>query len=409
MTTKSISDQTEQKQKHIVLAGGGTGGHIYPCLALVDDLKSHNFKISYIGEKDSLEEKLAKQHKLDFYAVSAIKFKRGLSIDNLKNNLQIPTKLCSATDESKHILQKIGADVIFSKGGFVSLPTALAGLKLGIPTLAHESDVTLGLANRIASLFGAKMLKGNPKSTFKGTYVGIPLRKDLFAISKKDAKAKLGITSRKKVVLVVGGSSGAKTLNRAIADNLSTLTKHYYVILIAGKDKADFDKYLSQQMDNFDSQNCTKNSTATVTNESDKKSNTAKSKSKTDSLKGSKSNSSSPKQDNFLCIDYAKNINIYLNSADMIISRAGATAIAEISALKKRALFVPLSNNSSRGDQVLNAEIAREYGANTIDDDQNLQANLVSAIDTTMQNSPMRPIETNANRNILTEICDSLS
>ena len=230
-----------QKQV-VVFTGGGTGGHIYPNLALIPDFEKRGFSAVYIGaDGDSQERRLAKSHEIPYYAVPTVKFSRAHNLSGLKNNLKIPSTLKAGIKEAKSILKKISPALVFSKGGFVSLPVVIAASKLNIPVFAHESDATLGLANRIAKFYGANILKGNPAAEFEGKFVGIPLRHELFSAEKQIALTKLGVeqanTGAKRILLIIGGSSGAQVFNDFVLDNLSALTKKFFVLHITGRGK----------------------------------------------------------------------------------------------------------------------------------------------------------------------------
>ena len=189
--------------KKILFTGGGTGGHIYPNLAIMDLLKNE-YEIVYIGLNNSLEEKLiSKDYK--FYGISAVKFVRSLTL----KNLLIPFKLIKSISECKKILKKEKPDLIFSKGGFVSLPVVLAGHKLNIPCLTHESDFTLGLANKIMSKkckYVLTSFENTSKQVKNGLYVGSPIRKEILNVNKNTLKTHLNLNSNKKTLLVMCGS-----------------------------------------------------------------------------------------------------------------------------------------------------------------------------------------------------------
>ena len=347
-------------KKIAVFTGGGTGGHIYPNLALIPDFKDADFSPVYIGGKgDTQEKRLAKLHSIPYFAVDTVKFSRSMSVDAIKNNLSIPAALSKGVREAKAVLENLSPAFIFSKGGFVSLPVVIAASKLGVPTFAHESDATLGLANKLAKLFGATILKGNPDSTFKGEYVGIPLRNELFLANKRDARAKLGIETDKKVLLILGGSSGAQVFNDFAKKNVNSLAKKYFVLHVSGKNKQ-----------------------------------------------------SNVSHDDCMSFEYADDMATFYAASDVVLSRAGATAVFEISALKKRAVFVPLPKGASRGDQIFNAELAKRYGAQTVeqtDDEKTFFDNLLLAIDKAAKNPPMNPISCDTNGKIVKLVCDSLA
>ena len=347
--------------KTAVFTGGGTGGHIYPNLALIPDIKDAGLSPVYIGGKgDTLERELCQKRNIPYFGVSTIKLRRDISFDSLKNNLAIPQKLRRGINEAKAVLENLSPKFIFSKGGFVSLPVVIAAKKLGVPIFAHESDRTLGLANKLAKLYGATILKGNPTSTFKGEFVGIPLRRELFCANRETAIKNLGISNKnnKKTLLVMGGSSGAQIFNDFVKENLENLTNDYFVLHLTGKGK------------------------------------------------GQKSSHS-----NYLAFEYAENVADFYAASDIVLSRAGATALFEISTLKKRAVFVPLPKGASRGDQLFNGELAKEYGAFRVEQTADLStffAELKKNVDLAEKNPPMRTIANDTNGKILEYIFANL-
>lgn len=341
----------------IVFTGGGTGGHVYPNVALFDEFARRGFDLAYVGAKgDVLEKRLATQRSVRYYGVQTIKLVRSLSPSATKNNVMIPLTLSRAVKECADILKNEKPDCVFSKGGFVSLPVVLAAKKLRIPVVAHESDLTLGLANKIAKAKGATVLKANPHSTFDGIFTGLPLREELFWADKTKAQKTLGITNprNKKVLLVLGGSSGARAINEAVRENLKELTNRYIVVHVTGKDK------------------------------------------QTEKMRA----------DDYYCVEYAHDVEKYYALSDVVLSRAGATAVFEISALKKRAVFVPLPKGVSRGDQIFNADLAKEYGATILTQDDDFSSKLVPAIERAEKNPPMKRIAIDANGKIADVVCD---
>ncbi len=352
------SSINRQSRKIIVFTGGGTGGHIYPNLALIGEFKKRGFTPVYIGgDGDTLERKLAKSRGIEYHGIPTIKLVRSLSTSAIKNNLKIPVALKNSILQATSLLKQINPDCVFSKGGFVSLPVVCAAKKLDIPTFAHESDLTLGLANKIAAQKGATMFKANPHSKFKGTFVGMPLRDVLFKSGKSQSLKTLGIDNpeNKKVMLILGGSLGAQAINDAVSVNIDELTNHFYVLHVSGKNK-------SQKISHKD----------------------------------------------YKCFEYADDIAAFYAASDVVISRAGATAVFEISALQKRALFIPLPKGISRGDQIYNADLAKEYGAHVLLQDSDFSQNFVKAVENAAQSSPMKIISNDANGKIADVVCDTL-
>lgn len=332
----------------IALTGGGTGGHIYPSLALLPDLQKHFDKIFYVGS-DGIEKNIVPKFDLPFYSVDAIKFQRKLTIENLK----IPYKLHKSKEEAKLLLKKLEPDVIFAKGGYVTLPTAFAAHDLQIPIVCHESDQSLGLANKICKMLGATVLCASKDLSKKNPdflYTGLPIRKELYSMTPFDAKRKIRLEG-KTILLVLGGSSGAKIINDFVYQNISKLSKDFFVVHISGKN-GDMSKLAK----------------------------------------------------NYLQYPYLENIVPYLIASDIIISRAGATAIAEISAIQKNCILIPLPKGVSRGDQLLNAQSAKKYGFSVINQNDLSIEKLLSELQK-QKNAPcIRCNNQNANK----KICDIL-
>lgn len=347
---------------NIVLTGGGTGGHVYPNLALVPDLKRAGYTPVYVGgDGDTQEKRLAEKAGLEYHGVPVIKFIRSVSPSALKNNVKIPFTLSRSVKEAEKILKDVRAAAVFSKGGFASLPAALAALKLGIPCFCHESDYTLGLANKIAVRKGAVPLKGDPRSVFEGTFTGMPLRAEITRLSRAEARKKLGISGDKKILLIMGGSSGAEYINQAVIENIDELTRKYYVIHLTGKGK----KGLSE---------------ADMSNDR---------------------RLAITRRQSYAEAEYSDDVCTLIRAADACVSRAGATAVAELAAAGARALFIPLPKGISRGDQIFNAELAEEYGGHVLYQSSEFSKRLPAAIDKTFAEPPMRAIVNDANGKIV--------
>ena len=328
----------------IILTGGGTGGHVYPNLAMLDLLRKKFDDIYYFGV-GGIDEELATQKGLKFFKTDFVKFDR----KNIFKNLSIPKKLEIATKKAAIMIRDLNPSVVLSKGGYASLPTALAALRLGIPVVCYESDVTLGLANRYARMKGAVMAYANKESAVKyhGEFTGIPLRKELFSINRFDAREKLGLT--KKTVLVIGGSSGAVSINEVARFLPEKLGGKFCIIHVCGKGKSK-------------------------------------------GISG----------DDYTEIEYVHDMPTYLAAADVIVSRCGATSLNEIAALRKKAVFIPLPKGTSRGDQVLNAEVAKRHGGIILPQSElnaNTLAKCIMNADT-----PMTPLCMSPNEKLLSLI-----
>lgn len=221
----------------IILTGGGTAGHILPNLALLPNLKKHFERIVYIGSEKGMEKELAGRYpELDYRPVTVVKLRRKLTL----KNLAIPFLLLKGTRQAKKILAEIQPDVVFSKGGYVSIPVVLAAHRLGIPVVSHESDLTVGLANRFTKnkvKCICTTFEETANSLKNGVFVGSPIRQELFRGNSFAARQKFGVPVGKPVLLVLGGSLGATNINLAVRENLDWLCQNFFVFHITGKGK----------------------------------------------------------------------------------------------------------------------------------------------------------------------------
>ncbi len=290
-----------KKENCIVLTGGGTAGHVMPNINLAPEFHKHFDKIVYIGSNDGIECELVKKNTdYTFEKITTVKLDRS----KVLKNLAIPFKLSKGKSEAKKLLKKYNPCIVFSKGGYVGLPVLMAAKSLKIPAICHESDISMGLANKLAKGYATKICtnfdvtaKQNGK---KCVHTGMPIK--LSPLSKDDAKQKLNIKTTKPILLVVGGSLGAKAINKFIIENLDKLTKDFYVIHIVGK-----------------------------------------------------GNKKETKNSNYMQIEFSNDMWTIYRASDYAISRAGANTIVELLANKILTIFIPLPKGASRGDQVQNA------------------------------------------------------
>lgn len=292
--------------KKIVFTGGGTAGHVMPNIAIIEEIKN-KAKIYYIGSK-AVEKQIVEKQNIPFFEISSTKLKRNFSL----SNFLIPFKLLKAISQSKKILKKINPDVVFSKGGYVALPVVIAAKKLKIKVISHESDITMGLANKLCknkSDLICTSFESTAKNLKNGLFTGSPIRKQIFCGNKTKAKALFKNYLPKPTILIVGGSLGSKTINQIVHKSLNSL-KNFNIIHIVGKGNIN---------DNI-------------------------------------------KMDNYVQIEFSKNIEDLYAFSDVVISRAGSNAINEILALNKPNILIPLSKKASRGDQILNANYFKQKG-----------------------------------------------
>lgn len=293
----------------IVITGGNTGGHVIPNLPLIEQLSAAGWSVHYIGDPNGLEARIVPSLKIPFHPLKTGKLRRYSSVRNLTD---LP-RTALAIFKAAWILSRFRPQLVYSKGGFVSVPVIIAGWLLRIPIVAHESDRTLSLTGRIALRVADKLCCGLPPSTesAKLVYTGIPLRRDIKAGSPSQVCSDLHLRGSVPVLLVVGGSLGAAALDHALGVNLPNLLPVFDIIHL--------------------------------------------------SPTGAPVVSPAPPGYHPIPNDY-KRFPDLLAAADVVLSRAGATIIAELLAVNKLALLVPLPTTASRGEQLANARYYQEAG-----------------------------------------------
>ncbi|MGD1821181.1 MAG: UDP-N-acetylglucosamine--N-acetylmuramyl-(pentapeptide) pyrophosphoryl-undecaprenol N-acetylglucosamine transferase [Pleomorphochaeta sp.] len=323
----------------IVFCGGGTLGHIYPSLSIIEYIRTYkkdeSFEFVYIGRDNEKEKSLIEGKNLKYYSISCGKFRRYFSIKNLNDII----KIFRGYYQAKKILKLEKPDIIFSKGGYVSVPVVYAAKRLNIKIITHESDITLGLATKLNMKVASKVLKGFPlnkkeENDSHFVYCGNPIRLELLSfkninINEYEKKIlseyndnfsnkikfiikKMNETfdSSKPIILVIGGSLGALEINQIIDKNINKLTENYNVYHQMG----DY-SFREKEMPNY------------------------------------------------ICTKFINEELGYLfRKADLVISRCGANALNEELFFQKNILAIPLKNNSSRGEQVLNSNYYKKLG-----------------------------------------------
>lgn len=314
--------------KRIVLTGGGTAGHVTPNIALLPSLKEAGYEIAYMGSYDGIEKKLIGDFDIPYTGISTGKFRRYLDPKNFTD----PFRVIKGFREAKKYLKEFKPDVVFSKGGFVSVPVVRAAASLHIPCIIHESDMTPGLANKLCIPVAEKVCCNFPETLKllpekKAVLTGSPIRTELAQGNKLAGLNMCGFTANKPVIMVIGGSLGAANVNKAVRDALPKLLEDFQVVHLCGKDK----------MDNL------------------------------------LLNTPGYKQ-----FEYIKaELKDLFAMADIVISRAGANAICELLALKKPNILIPLPAASSRGDQILNAKSFESQGFSMVIDEDDLTTDLL--------------------------------
>lgn len=336
--------------KKIVLTGGGSAGHVVPNLALAEELS--DFELAYIGT-DGIEKSLVTNRHIPYYTIRCPKLRRNFSLQNCK----IPWELLRAVKKAKSGLRLMQTDLVFSKGGYVALPVVLAAKQLKIPVISHESDLSIGLANRIGANYSRIVLTAFPETAEKlknGKYTGNPVRRELFDADRRSARQKYGFHSDLPVVLVFGGGSGSAAINAALRQNAVELTHRCHILHICGKGNvvgSNLKRYVQ--------------------------------------------------------LEYEQDMASAYAAADLVVSRAGANSLFELLALRKKALLIPLAR-ASRGDQIENAEYFRKKGLFRVLQEESLPS-LPAAIsealaDSEMQDALSRHTVPIGNKAILSEI-----
>ena len=318
--------------KHIVLTGGGTAGHVTPNIAMIPRLKELGYKISYIGSYEGIEKKLIEELGIPYYGISSGKLRRYFDVKNFTD----PFRVLKGFMEAKKLMKELKPDVVFSKGGFVTVPVVIAASRRKIPTFIHESDMTPGLANKICIPFATKVCCNFPETISnlpkdKAVLTGTPIRQELLTGSKENGLAFTGLSPDKPVILIIGGSLGANAVNEAVRSILPELLEDFQVVHLCGKGKLD------------------------------------------ENLKNTKG---------YVQYEYIKKELADLFAlADIVISRAGANAICELSALNKPNLLIPLSARASRGDQILNARSFEHLGySKVLEEEEITKDSLLDAV-----------------------------
>lgn len=314
--------------KKIILTGGGTAGHVTPNIALLPSLKKAGYDISYIGSYEGIEKKLIEEQNIPYYGISSGKLRRYLDIKNFTD----PFRVLKGFSEAKKLMKQIQPDILFSKGGFVSVPVVFAAKHYKIPVIIHESDMTPGLANKLSLPMATKICCNFPETIKllpegKAVLTGSPIRAELHKGTRNIGLKFAGLSTGKPVILVIGGSQGSAAINQAVRAILSQILTKYQVIHICGKDNLD------------------------------------------NSLKN---------RAGYAQFEYVKNeLKDVFAAADLIISRAGANAICEILSLRKPNILIPLSKAASRGDQILNADSYQKQGFSKVIEEENLTGKIL--------------------------------
>lgn len=299
--------------KTIVLTGGGTAGHVTPLIAMLPQLHKENYTIHYIGSINGIEKQLINEYNIEYHPISSGKLRRYFDIKNFTD----PFRIIKGYFEAKKILKTLRPNIVFSKGGFVTVPVVLAAKSQKIPVIIHESDISPGLANKLAIPF-AKVICANFPETLnylpkdKAHLTGTPIRGEIFNGDKNKGLSLAILNNSKPVLLVIGGSTGSQYINDVIRKSLDSLLKKYQIIHICGKGN------VLPSLDHLE---------------------------------------------DYIQFEYVQyELSHIYAASDLVISRAGANVICELLALRKPNILIPLPQNASRGDQILNAKSFEKLG-----------------------------------------------
>ncbi len=343
--------------KKILFTGGGSAGHVIPNVALIEEiLQNGKTDVAYMGT-DGIEKQIVGAFKIPYMEIQCPKFIRGGGWSGFKRNLHIPSAFHRAVQQATEALKTFQPDLVFSKGGYVALPVVFAAHKLKIPCLAHESDLSPGLANRLSARKCRYVFTSFPETANSlphGKYSGAPLRRRILDADRKKARNHYGFSDKDKVILVFGGGSGSAAINAALRKQLKTLCERYAVLHVCGKGNL------------------------VETN-----------------LK------------NYRQTEFIADMGTAYAACDGVIARAGAGTVFEILALKKPALLIPLAGQT-RGDQKQNADYFRHKRLCHVLPQENVD-NLAQAIDelftdTQLKNNLASSFFLCGNDNILREI-----
>ncbi|WP_064091309.1 undecaprenyldiphospho-muramoylpentapeptide beta-N-acetylglucosaminyltransferase [Rossellomorea aquimaris] len=300
--------------KHILFTGGGSAGHVTVNTALIPHFEKEGWKVTYIGSEDGIEKEIITDQfpHIPYESISSGKLRRYFSWRNFTD----PFRVMKGVLDALTIIRKTKPDIIFSKGGFVSVPVVMAAKLAKVPVAIHESDVTPGLANKLAVPFATKIFTTFPETVEtlpkeKALCAGAIIREELFSGDPQEGKRLTGYYEEKPVLLIMGGSLGARKINESVRENLDELLQSFQIVHICGKGNIE-EGY---------------------------------------------------KQKGYRQYEFIKGeLPHYLAMTDFVISRAGSNSIFEFLALKKPMLLIPLSREASRGDQILNANSFEKHG-----------------------------------------------
>lgn len=321
-----------------MLTGGGTAGHVSVNEALIPSFMEKGYEIHYIGSHDGIEKELiqTRHPEVTYHAIQSGKLRRYFSLQNFTD----PFKVGVGIIQAFNIIKKLKPEVVFSKGGFVSVPVVLGAKLANVKVIIHESDVTPGLANKLALPFASHIFTVFEETlkhiaSDRATCTGAIIRPELFTGNRQAGLQLTQLSGSKPILLIMGGSQGSALLNQAVREELSQLLERYEVIHLCGKGNKD----------------------VTLLN-----------------------------KQGYVQYEYVTDqLPHILATADLVVSRAGSNAIFELLALRKPMLLIPLSAAQSRGDQLLNANLFESFGYAQVIQEEQLQENSIQSFVATLE------------------------
>ncbi len=305
------------KPRTVVLAGGGTGGHVYPALAMGEALEKRGHTIKYMGDAGRLEGRVVPERGIPFFPIPAVQYPRG----GLAGKVRFALGLLKAIWHSRGVLKRERADLVLGVGGYISAPPVLAAWTLGIPRAIHEANVTPGLANRLCARVANLVLLTYAQTSERlpggapREVVGCPVNPTVLTGDRRAAAERYGLDPDGGTLLVVGGSLGAETINRIALTAAHDPSRRYQIIHVTGPKYHDA---IAAELD--------------------------------------------PVPEGVVLVDYENRMQDAYAAADLVVCRAGSSTLAELTAIGKPAVLVP-SPNVTDNHQEGNARGLEALGA----------------------------------------------
>ncbi len=319
----SVKRGNKMSKNVIVFTGGGTAGHVTPNIAIMKELDQEKWDIHYVGSHNGIEKELITNLDIPYYAISSGKLRRYVDMENVKDVFRV----VKGVGDARRVLKKLKPSLVFSKGGFVTVPVIMAAKSLNIPVFIHESDLTPGLANKIAQRFATKIFTSFDEAAAyfpkeKVQVVGSPIRRELFHGKANNGQSWLRFYDKKPILTIMGGSLGARKINEVVRESLPELQRKFQIVHLCGKGNVD------ESLVNLPS---------------------------------------------YRQLEYVnEELPDVLAATDYVITRGGSNAIFEFLALHKPMMIIPLSKAQSRGDQILNAKAFQKKGYCTVLEEEQL-------------------------------------